>query len=236
MIRTVSTAMIALSIAACLTSERQTRPGQQAPRLDYEAHNISPLDALIHLGELYDQPLGIVSADQKIATDLVSAQAPKATSREALAALMQELPAYEWTESEGVLIVRPRAVPPLTKRMLGIVIQRISAQNVDIDALSFRLWMEIQLQVDPESRTKGFMGVGHSRDDFDLGPLDLTNVTVEGVLDEIVRKRKSAAWVVLPPPQTLKGTSRDRLWGIVTYSVPPQPLDQLCCLNLEYLK
>jgi hypothetical protein len=238
MTRLTYSAMVVFLMTTYFWPDRQSGSDQRAlpSRLNYEAHDISALDALIRLGEVYDRPIGIVSGNQKIATNKISMQVRQTTAREALVALMQQLPAYEWAEDNGVFVVRPHLIPPITKRMLSIVIPRISTQNTDIDGLSFRLWMEVQLQVDPDRRGKGFAGFGHLGNYFELGPMDLTNVRCDELLTEIVRRRNSAAWVVLPPPETLKGVPRERLWGIVTYANPPQPLDQLCCLNPEYFK
>ncbi len=208
----------------------------QEDRRDYEVHDIGALDALIQLGELYDRPMGIISGNQTIAAIKVSARSRQATALEATSALVHQLPGYEWAEVDGVLVVRPHVLPSITNRMLAIVISRITAQNMDIDSLNFRLWMELQLQVDPESRTKGFAGIGHLRHYFDLGQIDLTNVRIDEVLNELVRRKKSAAWVIPPPPETLKGTPREKLWGIVFYSNPPLPLDRLCCLNQDSLR
>ncbi len=233
-----NTVIIAILATVTLFANGQTGGNEQgaAARRDYEVHDIGVLDALIQLGQLYDQPMGIVCGDKKIASIRVSVQAPGATAQEAMALLIRQLPGYKWSEDKSLILVRPRLVAPITKRILHAVIRSIAAKNIDVDALSFRLWMELQLEIDPESHTKGFFGISHPRDYFDLGPIDLTNVTIQEVLNEIVRRRKSAAWVTLPPPETLKGTPRERLWGIVTYANPAQPLDRLCCLNREYFR
>ena len=189
---------------------------------------------MLRLGQAYGQPLGIISADKKIANMRLSLRTPESTARQAIEALLKQIPGYDWTEERGVFVMRPRALPPSTKRMLGIVIPRIAAENISLDALNFRLWMEIQLQVDPERKSKGFMGFGH--DPSELGRFDLKDVTVEDVLDEIVRRRGNSAWVALPPPDSLKGVPPERLWNYVTYSTPARPLDQLCCLHMEYFQ
>jgi hypothetical protein len=237
--RTLDTAFILVSLSGCfIATGRPSKTEQGRPlRQDYEVRDVVAPDALIRLGELYDQPMGIVCGNNKIATTtLVTARTPNATPQEAMVALIRQLPEYEWKERSGVMVAQPRLVPPVTRGMLNTIIPSIAAQNIDIEALSFRLWMELQLQVDPESRTRGFAGVGHMRDYFELGEMNLNNIRIEEVLDEIVRRRRSAAWVVLPPPATLKGTPRERIWSIVTYANPPQPLERLCCLNQEYFK
>jgi hypothetical protein len=238
MMRATHTVIVFILMIACLFSEGgASRNEQRTPlRRDFEVHDIGALDALIRLGQLYGRPMGVVGGDKKIAERQTSVRAPQTTAHEAMAVLMRQLPGYEWREDNRVIIVQPRVLAPVTKQMLSVIIPSIAAKKVDIDGLSFRLWMELQLQVDPNSHRRGFAGTGHVRDYFDLGPINLTNVTVEEVLNEIVRRRGSAAWIALPPPETLKGAPRERLWSIVTYANPPQPLDQLCCLNLQYFR
>jgi len=209
---------------------------QTPPRLDYEVTDLAALDALIRLGEVYNRPMGIICRDAKILSSKVKIRMAQATAEEALKAVMLQLSDYKWSENNGILQVRPKLLPAQTERMLGITIPRIAAEDIDMDALSNRLWMELQIQVDPESRSKGFIGHGNLRDYYELGGVDFTNARIDQVLDEIVRRRKSAAWILLPPPDVLKGVPRDRLWAIVTYATPPRPLNDLCCLRLDYFQ
>jgi len=217
-------------------SEPSAQTQRSLPRQDYEATDIAALDALVRLGEIYDHPMGIICRDAKILSTKISVKITQATAQQALKELMVRLPEYKWSEDNGVFEVRPRLLPTQTEKILNIRIPRIVAENIDVDALSNRLWMELQIQMDPGNRSKGFIGHGHLRDYYELGRVDFTNAGVDQVLNEIARRRKSAAWILLPPPDVLSGALRERLWGIVTYASPPRPLDQLCCLRLDYLQ
>ena len=236
MMRALHGLAIVILINACLLPNGRAGPNEQgiAPRRNYVVNNVGALDALIRLGQLYERPMGIVSGDRKIATTQVSVRTAQATTQEAMAALMRQLPEYEWREDRGVIVVQPRVVPPVAKKMLRTVISKFAAGDSSTEQLSALLWWELQRTVDPESARRGYWGIGH--DYVRIGPVDLTNVTIDQMLTEIVRRRGSAAWVVPPPPVTLKGAPRDRLWSIVIYASPPQPLDQLCCLNQEYFR
>ncbi len=214
-----------------------TVPTQPAsPQRDYEISDTGALDALVRLGELYNHPMGIICGNTKIESRKIAVKVIQASAQEALRAVVAQLPEYKWREDNGVLIVEPAVLPTQTQNVMNIVIPRIFAENIDVDALSSRLWMELQIQVDPESRSRGFFGHSHLQDYYELGKIDLTNARIDRVLSEIVRRRKSAAWILLPPPDSLKGVPRDRLWAIVTYAKPPRPLDQLCCLRLDYFQ
>jgi hypothetical protein len=237
MIRTVASLTLLLTFGGIsLNSEQIAQTHAPALGQDYEVRDIGALDALVRLGELYDRPMGIVCEDTKIVSRKVTVREIQAPVEQALQALIMQLPGYKWSVDNGVFVIRPAVLPTQTEKMLNIVIPRIFAESIDIDTLSNRLWMEIQIQVDPESQSKGFLLHGHLRNYYELGRIDLTNARIDQVLSEITRRRKSAAWVLLPPPDALKGVSRDRLWGIVTYAKPPQPLVQLCCLRLDYLQ
>ncbi|SRR5712692_7487815 len=231
-----NTIIIAILATVPLFANGQTGGNEQgaAPRRDYEVHDIGALDALIQLGQLYDQPMGIVCGDKKIATTHVSVRAHQATTQEAMTLLIGQLPGYEWGDRSGVVLVQPRVLPLLSEKMLQTVIPKFVAKDSGTEQLSALLWWELQRRLDPESAGTGYWGISH--DPVRIGLIDLSNVTTGEVLSEIVRRRKSAAWVVLPPPETLKGTPRERLWGIVTYTNPAQPLDRLCCLNREYFR
>jgi hypothetical protein len=207
---------------------------QPAPtRMNFDVQGVGALDALIRLGELYDQPMGIICRDAEIATHSITLTLGDVSAQDAMQALMHRLPGYKWRKDNGVFLVQPEVLAPQTETMLKIVLPRIFVEKIDVDALSWRLWMELQVRVDSEARSRGFLMVGNTQNYYELGKVDLTNVRIDQVLNEIVRRKKSAAWVMLPPPEALKGASRDRLWGIVTYKQPPQPLDQLCCVKLD---
>src|SRR5712692_5943986 len=133
-----NTVIIAILATVTLFANGQTGGNEQgaAARRDYEVHDIGVLDALIQLGQLYDQPMGIVCGDKKIASIRVSVQAPGATAQEAMALLIRQLPGYKWSEDKSLILVRPRLVAPITKRILHAVIRSIAAKNMDVDALS----------------------------------------------------------------------------------------------------
>lgn len=83
--------------------------------------------------------------------------------------------------------------------------------------MSWLLWMEVQIKVDPDAKPRGFMITSHESGLYNLGDIDLKDVRVDQVLNEMVRRRRAAAWILLPSPKTLKGADRDSLWGIVGY-------------------
>lgn len=226
--------LILTSVSLCPDGMPGTNEQGARPRRDYEVHDIGALDALIRLGQLYDRPLGIVSGDKKIATTQISIRAPQATAQEAMTVLIRQLPAYEWREDRGVIIVQPHVLPPLARKLLGTVISRVVAHDSSAEQLSALLWWELQRRLDPENAPQGYWGVSHDR--VRIIHFNLTNASVQEVLNEIARRRGSAAWIALPPPETLKGAPRERLWSIVTYADPPEPLDRLCCLNREYFR
>jgi hypothetical protein len=207
---------------------------QKAPsQRDFEAQDVSALDALVRLGQVYELPMAIISLDTRIANTRVVVRVVGATVKVAMSEVMKNLPDYEWRQRNGLIVVEPRAIPTITKQLLDTAIPDISVEQADVDGINFLLWMELQLQVDPARKAKGFLGSGHLRNYRRLGRLDLKNATIERALDEIVLRIGKAAWIVFPPPPTLKNTPRDRLWSVVSYADPPAPLDQLCCIDLS---
>ena len=231
----ISKMVLILILTVCLAAK--TSPSQQKPaaRHDYRVQNVTALDALIRLGETYNQPMGIVCGDNKIPKMLVSVEASQSTPQEAMDLLMRQLPEYEWKESGGVIFVLPRAMPPLTNKMLTTTITRFTAKDSSADHFSMLLWWELQRKLDPKSGAAGYMGVSHDIT-HPIDSIDLKGASVQQVLSEIVRKRRSAAWVIPPSIRSVKNTPRDRLWDIIIYAAPPLPLAQLCCLNMDDFK
>ncbi len=205
---------------------------QQPRQVDLDVDQVSALDAAIRIGQVFDRPLGIICADASIATIDVSLHLPGATVESAFNELLRNLQQYEWRDEGGVIVFRPHEIPEPAQRLLEIVIPRFAARKARTAELSDLLWMEVQLQMDPT--VQGFYGLRRSRDDAEIGPLDMAGANVESILNEIVRRRKKAAWIVPPAPAKLLAAQNDRLWAIVTYAHPPEPLSDLCCINMSY--
>lgn len=227
-------ALLILILAGCFAVN--TFPKLQLPplRKDYGVRNIAALDALIRLGETYNVPMGIVCGDDKIATTLVSAEALQAVPEKAMDQLVRQLPGYEWKERKGVIVVQPVQIPGMTNRMLLTVIPRLTAKRSSLDDLSARLFRELQVQLNPKGTSGGYMAITHGP--AVIESFDTANTSVRDILNEIVRKGRSAAWIVLPSIRYVKGAPLDSLWSIVFYRDPPQPLGELCCLNQEAFK
>ena len=120
-----------------------------------------------------------------------------------------------------------------TERLFTTVIPSFEAREATTGQLSNLLWMDLQLRLDPTER--GFATIYHSNDHSLLAPIRLQDITVKDVLNEIVRRRKSAAWIGFPAPVNLLNVPGDKLWNIVTYDDPPAAVTELCCLDRNNL-
>src|SRR5438874_12775575 len=96
--------VLILILTVCLAAK--TSPSQQKPaaRHDYRVQNVTALDALIRLGETYNQPMGIVCGDNKIHKMLVSVEASQSTLQVTMDLLILLFSETELKESCGVLL------------------------------------------------------------------------------------------------------------------------------------
>jgi len=197
---------------------------------DVSIHAQTGIDALLSLGQLYNRPLGIVGSDKSILAPTLSVQVSQAQFADVLARVMSQLSKYEAHEVQGVVLIQPLNRDVATERLFTMVLPNFDSETkATLTELADLLWMDVELRVDPSIR--GFAGIRHETDFKEFQPIHLVDVTVEDVLNELVRRRRSAAWVGFSAPEVLTGVQRERLWSIVSYEDPPVPVENLCCLN-----
>ena len=206
---------------------------QPAQHREIVVGNKTAIDALLWFGELCSQPLGMIASDKTIASAQISLNLANGDCDDAFARILQKIPNYKSERIDGVLVIQPAVRDPETEELFTTVIPKFGAVEATTGQLSDLLWMEVQLRNDPTIR--GFAGIRHTKDHTLLAAFDLRDATVQQVLNEIVRRRRSAAWVGFHPIQPSNGAPRQMPWNIIAYEVPPAPIEDLCCLDRSNL-
>ena len=156
---------------------------------DVSIHAQTGIDALLSLGQLYNRPLGIVGSDKSILAPTLSVQVSQAQFADVLARVMSQLSKYEAHEVQGVVLIQPLNRDVATERLFTMVLPNFDSETkATLTELADLLWMDVELRVDP--RIRGFAGIRHETDFKEFQPIHLVDVTVEDVLNELVRRRR----------------------------------------------
>jgi hypothetical protein len=223
-------------LAVCLTLSAQpvTRTGLDQRVDAIKLSLVTPFEALLQIGQRYRIPLGIVVGDKQIVTPVAEISVPQGDLRSALQAIMVFTPLYSWKQEQGVIVVAEVHPSAETRFLPSLVIRSFISPPSTVRQLSNQLWMSVQAELDPTR--SGFWGVIHNDDQQLVAPIKEKNASVEHILNDVVRYRRTAAWIILPPPPRIVDAPEDRLWGILTYADPSEPVEKLCCLNRSFLR
>lgn len=208
-----------LPVQACPQDRGQPRlpfEGRLGIRLNgYEVAGKPFLQAFLDLVYEYRLPAGLEYLDRDAVSKPLSVRLQNATVRDALSAIVAQLPEYRVTFSSGLVQVyslRARAEP---SSMFNVVIPNFSVNNVDPVQASFDVFGALSATLHPDW--------GYGGDFAPLGgpkkiTLHLQRAKVYEALDAIVAQQGETIWVVRVPPERLS-TFQGDLWHL--YSLDP---------------
>jgi hypothetical protein len=209
-------------IAPDLVQARCTAsPNLSAPVLEFEARQVSPVEALLKFGEKYDLCFGIEYVDRSLLTKQSNFSVQKTTIKGAIEAILGSDPSLRIEPHYGVIEISPR-VPANKKSVFDIVISKWVAQRGPLQLVSWLLHTQLVENLNPQIR--GFAGRSAAGDLQDeVGPFSEVKQPLRYLLDKIIAQSKGATWIAQIPPNAagapvlLEGR---RAWTIVEYQGP----------------
>jgi hypothetical protein len=172
------------------------------------------LDALLAIAENVRVPFGIACADDSMRQTKVSVEINEGPLGNALSLITAGHPGVQFSVHHGVVVVE-RLPLPENCEFLDLSIPDFYAERDTVEPLSAKLWMTLEMQLDPGK--KGFAGILHpNQADRAIGPADLRGEHVRDILNWMVEHHGASAWVATPNNNPA-AAANDELWKIVFY-------------------
>ena len=217
-------------LVALMVAVMPVKAGSRSPDLfNVSLQNVNPLQGLLRFGMENHLPLEVILSSQAglcHSTKNISLKsAPINSVMDAVLAGSN----YVWSTEGGVIVIKPRTLPESSKYILGLKFERFTGMETTLQGLGIILNGYIQSKLHP---AEGFAGdILQSPDAEKVGPLDLTNVTVEQIANQIVSQDGKGAWILYPIPDDVAKATDVRRFYLYGYSDDSHALGNLSCAN-----
>lgn len=193
--------------------------------------NVNPLQGLLRFGMENHLPLEVILSPQVSLCDSTKNISLKSVPLNSVMDAVLAGSNYVWSTEGGVLVVKPRTLPESSNYILGLKFERFTGMKTTIQGLGIILVGYIRSKLLP---TEGFAGdILQSPDAEQVGPLDLTNVTVEQIANQIVSQDGKGAWILYPIPEDISQASAVRRLYVYGYSDDSHAIGNLSCANSD---
>lgn len=164
----------------------------------HPAASTNALSALAEVGSKNRIPIGIVVEGRSLCTAHFTGSDETVTIGELVEELKSRIPDYTAEIKNNTLFIHPRAMTVPTIDALNLMIPRFTSQPGNIHALRISLWMFIRAVLVPQqgSAFEGEIPGGAEK----LPPIQISNSTVEDILDRIVTAGQGGLWVLQEVP------------------------------------
>jgi hypothetical protein len=209
-----------LSTPKPICAQCGTHPNLSAPIAEFDARQVSRVEALLRLGEKHSLCFGIEYVDKALLTELTDFHLHGTNVQRALRSILgrEQLVAEV---RDGVVEISQKTANPGAKNIFDKPIAEFQTRRASVQDISIALHMQLVTDLNPS--IGGFAGHYSPGDLKDLvGPFAEYNRTVRYLLNQIVSQSKGGAWIARVPWR-LRGDftipQRRRVWTIVEYGV-----------------
>ena len=219
---------VGLVLCAAVPASAQSRCNTSAATLstevlEFDAEQVSPVEALIKLGEQVKLCFGIGYVDRHLLTATVDFHLRSVTVEEVIKAMLGPSPELRIESKEGVIEIGQILTGTQTKNVFDYVMPQWDLPRpVPLQQASFYLKGALMMRLDPH--LQGFAGHTGGLNPRDIvGPLTENNRSIRYLLDEIVGESSGSTWLATASWTELKNLSLplDRpVWTIVEYAGP----------------
>jgi hypothetical protein len=147
--------------------------------------------------------------------------------RRFIAEINSTVPGHKAEFERGVLKVYPLDANKTTQTFLNLHIPEFHSRPDTHQGLGIDLWMFIRAAIAPGQGT-GFVGGSSTKREI-VPAMDVTDQSVDTILDTIARKGAGAAWVLQSSKIEELSQSTPRPYDILGYSENQQALRSLSC-------
>ena len=187
----------------------------------------SALQVILRLGKTAQQPVGIILGDNSLCRYGVNVSATKGAFPDSIDRILAQVPGYRWSLRDGVAIAQPSSLPPDTAKLLALTIPRYRAPRSTLVEHAAFLNMDIKAVLRPDEGTLG--DILSSPDEAKTGPVELRDLTVEQILNYLVKQGKGGAWLLFPVPRDYRSAADRQFVQLVSYQDPTGRLERASC-------
>jgi hypothetical protein len=188
-------------------------PSRRVPFFAVKQRNL--IDALLSFGGQEHIPIGIEYIDKAAFQQRISFEFRKRNVKEILDAITQPV-GYRWFINGPVVLVTHDGALVGKSNLLNTPIPRFRIGETTMHEASLALSLHLCFTLNPNSGgTAGDAPGGNLA--FRVGPFDVKNTSVRGILNQIVSQHCNGAWVVQQPPWTMGKDLGYGLWKMLEY-------------------
>ena len=168
----------------------------------FESKGEPAIQAALRFGMENKIPLGLVLASSSLCETMTDFQSDNATVLDTLEGLASRMPQYAWSIEDGTAVLKPRVAPQSASTLLDMVIPHFAAPLGPLKEQRLYLWMDVRAILRPNEGT--LLNFLTSEAEPKFPPLQLTNVSVEQILNRLVSRQPYAAWILQPVSSDLR--------------------------------
>ena len=173
---------------------------------------------VLDLAYEFQLPTGIEYIDHEATTRPINLELHNETVRGILLAIVQQVPEYKVSFSNGVVDVYVPKAREDSSNLLNKPIKSFAVSELDTGEANMELFCALGREVTPSSACAGNIATGQ------WGPLRITvhleNAKVYEILNAMVAQNGKAIWTVIAPPDRLSKIPVGGLWHIYPLEFP----------------
>ena len=171
------------------------------------------LSALVRLGHENGLCFGIETVTDNF-NEKITLRLTNTDAQNVINAVLGSSREYEISVLHNVILIRDKRLRP--PKYLSVRLPRFSIPRSTLVSAELNLWMTVEMYLDPSS--KGFAGDRPPGDPTDqVGPFDLREQMVRGLLCRIVENSKGTTWISNPIESPVAPAFINGLWTFVLY-------------------
>jgi hypothetical protein len=182
----------------------------------FESHGGPAMNAILRFGIENGIPLRLIASGDHLCSK-IELTVRNQTAGEVVDAIVKQVDGYQWSVKDGVLAIEPRTLSSSTAKLLTTQIPQFHVGPATTQDFEQLLWMFTKAVINPQ---KGYL-LGHidSADAAKIPRVEMSDATVEQILDNVVKQGGAGAWILTPPISDDYVKSADRPFvKIVRYS------------------
>ena len=187
---------------------------------DFHSKGVGLTETLLKFSHQEHLPIAIEYVDRASMDQPIDVSLRNKTIRQALDSILRKGNGYSWRSRNRIVEITNRHASKRAEDQLNRVIPVFKiSEGADVQMTSSMLWWQLQIELDPNLKGKGFLG--HSMGSSTIKPTTLHNRTVREILSYIVLNSQAEGWTVAGPPECLGFTPHCGLW----YMIEGEPSD-----------